>query len=73
MGRVQTESLRTFGVAGQQSASEVTNRRPLESGAREGKSPVNEGDDRQAGTRVPQGTRNPVGSRVDHHPRLNTT
>ena len=25
------------------------------------------------GSRVPQGTRNPVGSRVDHHPRLNTS
>ena len=24
-------------------------------------------------SRVPQGTRNPVGSRVDHHPRLNMT
>ena len=24
-------------------------------------------------SRVPQGTRNPVGSRVDHHPRLNTS
>ena len=23
-------------------------------------------------TRVPQGTRNPAGSRVDHHPSLNT-
>ena len=44
----------------------------MESAAREGNSPVDERDERAAGTRVPQDTRNPVGSREDHLPSLNT-
>ena len=44
----------------------------MESAAREGNSPVDEKDKRAAGTRVPQDTRNPVGSREDHLPSLNT-
>ena len=44
----------------------------LESAAREGDSPVDERRTRLAGTRVPQDTRNPVGSRGDHPPSLNT-
>src|SRR5712692_9429719 len=49
-------------------------RRSLESAAKEGDSPVGE---RRGSflfrSRVPRGTRNPVGIRVDHHPRLNIT
>ena len=44
----------------------------LESAAKEGDSPVDERRTRQAGTRVPQDTRNPAGSRGDHPPSLNT-
>ena len=43
----------------------------MESASREGKRPVSEGRRRRADTRVPQDTRNPVGSREDHLPRLN--
>ena len=43
----------------------------MESASREGKRPVTEGRRRGADTRVPQDTRNPVGSREDHLPRLN--
>ena len=45
----------------------------MESAAREGNSPVDETDRSEAGTRVPQDTRNPVGSREDHLPSLNTS
>ena len=41
--------------------------------AREGKSPVNERLRQRAGSRVPPDTWNPVGSRGDHPPSLNTT
>ncbi len=47
-------------------------RRVLERTSKEGKRPVSERLNRQADTRVPQDTRNPVGSRRDHPPRLNT-
>ena len=47
-------------------------RRVLESTSREGNRPVFERLNRLADTRVPQDTRNPVGSRGDHPPRLNT-
>ena len=47
-------------------------RRALENAAREGNSPVHEIVKPRAGTRVPQDTRNPVGSREDHLPSLNT-
>ena len=55
-GRAQTGSLRTSGVEGRHKPSKVSNRRPFESGTKEGKSPVSEREDRAAGTRVPQGT-----------------
>ena len=48
-------------------------RRVLERTSKEGKRPVSEKLNRLADTRVPQDTRNPVGSRRDHPPRLNTT
>ena len=41
--------------------------------AREGESPVPENPRQAAGSRVPRDTRNLVGSRGDHPPRLNTT
>ena len=47
-------------------------RRVLERTSKEGKRPVSERLNPPAGTRVPQDTRNPVGSRGDHPPRLNT-
>lgn len=40
--------------------------------AREGESPVDEIRNSPAGSRVPRDTGNPVGSRGDHPPRLNT-
>ena len=43
----------------------------MESAPRGGKRPVSEGLSQTVGTRVPQDTRNPVGSREDHLPRLN--
>ena len=46
--------------------------RGLESPTREGNSPVGEIEKGIAGTRVPQDTRNPAGSREDHLPRLKT-
>ena len=46
--------------------------RALESAIKEGNSPVRERVRRLTGTRVPQDTRNPVGSREDHLPSLNT-
>ena len=47
-------------------------RKVLERTSKEGKRPVSEKLNRLADTRVPQDTRNPVGSRRDHPPRLNT-
>ena len=44
----------------------------LERPAREGESPVGETERSRAGSRVPRDTRNLVGSRRDHPPRLNT-
>ena len=41
--------------------------------ATECESHVNEKDSDLAVSRVPRGTRNPVGSRGDHPPSLNTT
>ena len=45
----------------------------LEKPAGEGESPVDEDLSAAAGSGVPWDTRNPVGSRGDHPPRLNTT
>ena len=47
-------------------------RRVLERTSKEGNRPVSEKLNQLAGTRVPQDTRNPVGSREDHLPSLNT-
>ena len=47
-------------------------RRVLERTSKEGKRPVSERLNQLAGTRVPQDTRNPVGSRGDHPPSLKT-
>jgi hypothetical protein len=41
--------------------------------AREGESPVHEIQRERAGSKVPRDTRNLVGNRGDHPPRLNTT
>ena len=41
--------------------------------AGEGESPVGEARGSAAGSRVPRGTRNPVGRSGDHPARLNTT
>ncbi len=60
------------GVVGRQNALAEDSGSALESAAEEGDSPVDEIPSQQAGTRVPQDTRNPVGSRGDHPPSLNT-
>ena len=72
MERAQTEGLRTFGVRTRGNRG-IARGRPLESGTGEGKSPVDEAIVRGRGSGVPQDTRNPVGRRGDHPPRLNTT
>ena len=61
------------GVVGRQLAFLKVRRKALESAAKESKSLVDENGKERAGTRVPQDTRNPAGSRRDHPPRLNTT
>ena len=62
-----------FGVVGRHLAFLKVRRKALESAAKESKSLVSEKRREQADTRVPQDTRNPVGSRRAHPPRLNTT
>ena len=49
------------------------NRMVLGKPAIEGESPVSENLSQTAVPRVPRDTRNPVGSRGDHPPSLNTT
>ena len=68
----QTEDLRIFGVWTRAIGSEHSGR-PLESGPRDGKRPVREMLVTRRESGVPQDTRNPVGRRGDHPPRLNTT
>ena len=70
-GRAQTIG---YGLWGCGPAKWTMKLRGIEQGssAREGDSPVVEKRNRLAGTRVPQCTRNPAGSREDHLPRLNT-
>ena len=60
------------GVVGRRHALTEDSGSALESAAEEGDSPVDEILRQRAGTRVPQDTRNPVGSREDHLPSLNT-
>ena len=61
-----------LGVVGRRDALAKDSGSALESAAEEGDSPVDEILRQLAGTRVPQDTRNPVGSREDHLPSLNT-
>ena len=61
-----------FGVEGRHEAGDIASRIVLESTVKECKSHVDESEKTEAGTRVPQDTRNPVGNRGDHPPRLNT-
>ena len=61
-----------FGVEGRHQAGDIASRIVLESTVKECKSHVDEEEKAAAGTRVPQDTRNPAGSRGDHLPRLNT-
>ena len=70
-GRAQTEDLRVIGVADRQKAKDPQGKRLGKRGG-EGETPVPERDPSGPASRVPRGTRNPVGSRVDHHPRRNT-
>ena len=71
-GGAQTREHAPWGC-GLAQAEAIVRRRGLESPARERKSRVTENEKAAASTRVPQDTRNPVGSRGDHPPRLNTT
>ena len=72
-GSAQTVNLRVCGVAGQRYPFTKVSRIVLESTVREGNNPVDENWSEVAGTRVPRGTCNPVGSWGAHPPRLNTT
>ena len=69
--RGQTRELAFWGCGPAYSTRDDSGR-GMESPARAGNSPVGESVRRRAGTRVPQDTRNPAGSREDHLPSLNT-
>ena len=71
-GVAQTSFLRKAGVVDQHNGFLRGSGTGLESPTEEGNSPVDETSKDQAGTRVPQDTRNPAGSREDHLPRLKT-
>ena len=71
-GGAQTREHAPWGC-GLARAEAILRRRGMESPARERNSRVTEKEKAAASTRVPQDTRNPVGSRGDHPPRLNTT
>ena len=60
------------GVVDRQKVFADDSRRSLGNSAKEGESPVGEIERKPGGTRVPRDTGNPVGSRGDHPPRLNT-
>ena len=71
-GRAQTEDLRVLGVADRHKAKNLQGN-SLGRLGEESETLVPERELSGSGSRVPRGTRNPVGSRVDHHPRRNTT
>ena len=71
IGRAQTRE-HAFWGCGSAECTRKSRRRVLERTSKEGKRPVSEKLNRLVDTRVPQDTRNPVGSRRDHPPRLNT-
>ena len=71
MESAQTEE-HAFRGCGPATCTRDLSRRVLERTTKVGNSPVREKVRRLAGTRVPQDTRNPVGSREDHLPSLNT-
>ena len=71
-GRAQTGGLRAAGVADPHKGKAPQWKR-LGRRGREGETPVHEKEPNGRVSRVPRDTRNPVGSRVDHHPRLSTT
>ena len=71
-GRAQTKSLRAVGVADLQKRK-TRKKKQLGSCGKESETLVFESASNGQGSRVPRDTRNLVGSRVDHHPRLNTT
>ena len=61
------------GVEDRHNVSRKVSRTALGKPAGEGESPVRESQRAIDGTRVPRDTRNLVGNRGDHPPRLNTT
>ena len=61
-----------FWGCGPAEAGDIVSRIVLESTVKECKSHVDENEKTAAGTRVPQDTRNPAGSRGAHPPRLKT-
>ena len=71
-GRAQTEDLRVLGVADLRKRKS-SQRKRLGKRGEESETLVRERMTEREESRVPRGTRNPVGSRVDHHPRRNTT
>ena len=71
MEGAQTEK-HAFRGCGPAEAGAIASRIALESAVKECKSHVDESKKTAAGTRVPQDTSNPAGSRGAHPPRLNT-
>ena len=71
MEGAQTEE-HAFRGCGPAEAGDIASRIVLESTVKECKSHVDESEKTAAGTRVPQDTRNPAGSRGAHPPRLKT-
>jgi hypothetical protein len=60
------------GVADRQKGFRADSGMVLGKPSKEGERPVREIESDRGGTRVPRDTGNPVGSRGDHPPRLNT-
>ena len=71
-GRAQTRSLRAAGVADLQKRKTRKGKQMGNCG-KESETLVPESASNGQESRVPRDTRNLVGSRVDHHPRLHTT
>ncbi len=65
--------MRAYRGNGPQRSELKVRRMVLGKPVREGESPVVENGRQRAGSEVPRDTRNLVGSREDHLPRLNTT
>ena len=72
MGKAQT-GVRAFRGLDRNNVRHIVTGKVMERPAVEGESPVWENESQRAVSRVPRDTRNLVGIRGDHPPRLNTT